>query len=55
MDYSTKGLSHAIEVEKTFAEFFYSVKAILRSADDKAPQKWDEAEKNLADALEQVP
>lgn len=54
MDYSPKGLSHACEVEKTFTEFFHAVKAALRSADEKSPQKWEEAEKTLAEALYQV-
>ena len=54
MDYSPKGLSHACEVEKTFTEFFHAVKAVLRSTDEKAPQRWEEVEKKLAEALYQV-
>jgi hypothetical protein len=54
MDYSTKGLTYACEVEKTYTEFFHAVKAVIRSSDEKAPQKWGEAEKKLAEVLYQV-
>jgi len=54
MDYSPKGLAHACEVEKTYTEFFHAVKAVVRSADEKAPQRWEEAEKKLAEALYQT-
>lgn len=54
MDYSAAGMGHACEVEKTFSEFFHTVKAILRSADENANQRWEDAEKKLADDLEQV-
>jgi len=52
MDYSPAGLAHAYEVEKTYSEFFYAVKAILRNADDKQPQFWRQEEKQLADDLD---
>jgi len=54
MDYSAKGLAHACEVEKTFAEFFHTVKAILRSSEDKSIQRWGDAEKKLSADLDQA-
>lgn len=43
MDYGDNTMTHAVDTEKKFAEFFHNVKAVLRTEDAslRAPQKWN--------------
>jgi len=40
MDYGDNTMSHALETERRFVEFFHNVKACLRSHGMNTPQKW---------------
>eukprot|EP01117_Protostelium_nocturnum_P008836 TRINITY_DN3166_c0_g1_i1.p1 TRINITY_DN3166_c0_g1~~TRINITY_DN3166_c0_g1_i1.p1 ORF type:complete len:615 (+),score=267.66 TRINITY_DN3166_c0_g1_i1:63-1907(+) len=51
MDYSPDSMSEAINVEKLFNSFFFEVNSLIRDADVNAPQKWEEAERKLNQAL----
>lgn len=52
MDYGDNTMSEAVSTEKTFTEYFHNVKAALRSAGSKGPQKVGPREKALLEALE---
>jgi len=47
MDYSPQSIAHAIETEKTFFEFFFNVKGVLRQHKPDDEQRWDSLEKQL--------
>jgi len=51
MVYSESGMAQAIGLDKTFSEFFLSVKGKLRGLSVSGPQKWGEQEKVLAASL----
>ncbi|KAM9977912.1 hypothetical protein ACTFIR_011789 [Dictyostelium discoideum] len=47
MNYSPESMGYAIEMEKTFVEFFHTAKQILRDSPLSLPQFWTQAEKDL--------
>lgn len=53
MDYGDNTMTHAVDTEKKFAEFFHNVKAVLRTDGGslKAAQKWSPAAMELQKSL----
>jgi hypothetical protein len=47
MDYSSSSMEYVIQMDKQFAEFFHSIKAILRSQQASDEQRWSQKEKDL--------
>ena len=58
MDYGDNTMTHALETEKRFVEFFHNVKACLRANDFRKPQKWSaetfQLQKTLNEAMTKV-
>jgi len=52
MDYSDNTMTHAVSIERKFAEFFHNVKAVLRSNGMKGSQHVGTEEHNLLVAIE---
>jgi cysteinyl-tRNA synthetase len=56
MDYGDNTMTHAVDTEKKFVEFFHNIKAVLRTdaASLKATQKWNAAAVELQKALSTI-
>ena len=54
MDYGDNTMSHALNTEKTFVEFFHNVKAVLRDGNIINPQKWDAPARELQNTLHDI-
>jgi len=54
MNYSPKSMTYAIDIEKTFAEFFHIVKQNNREFPQNLPQFWEDAEKVLYEQLQKT-
>ncbi|EGC32761.1 hypothetical protein DICPUDRAFT_155256 [Dictyostelium purpureum] len=52
MNYSSESMGYAIEMEKTFVEFFHTVKQLIRDSPLSNPQFWENAEKDLEKYLQ---
>lgn len=52
MDYGDNTMSHALVVEKQFAEFFHNVKAVLRESKMSDPKKWNVSTAELQQTLQ---
>jgi cysteinyl-tRNA synthetase len=52
MDYGDNTMSHALVTEKMFTEFFHNCKAILREGKMSDCQKWNEATRDMQNALQ---